>query len=114
MSRGMSGWRRLGGPGVLVLLLLGTRFAHPAAPQKGGAAREEDSVRDAETARAQALLHADTTALSRLVADEFVEVSRLGALRSKGDNLRDIASGQLKLTSVKYDSTTVRIQTPIP
>lgn len=36
-----------------------------------------DSVRAAETARAQALLTADTAALSRLVADEFVEISRI-------------------------------------
>lgn len=69
----------------------------------------EDSVRAAEQARGQALLHADTAALSRLVATEFVEVSRLGTLRTKADNLRDIASGDLKLLTVKYDSQTVRI-----
>ena len=69
----------------------------------------EDSVRALESARAQALLHADTAALGRLVADEFVEVSRLGQLRSRADNLRDIASGDLKLTAVKYDSLTVQI-----
>src|SRR5689334_10563389 len=69
----------------------------------------EDSVRAAETARAQALLHADTVALSRLVAAEFVEVSRLGTLRSRAENIRDIASGDLRLTSIKYDSLDVRI-----
>ena len=69
----------------------------------------EDSVRAAETSRAQALLHADTVALSRLVAAEFVEVSRLGTLRSRADNIRDIASGDLRLTSIKYDSLTVQI-----
>jgi len=79
------------------------------AQQPAGATTPEDSVRAAETARGQALLHADTAALSRLVADEFVEISRLGQLRSKADNMRDIASGDLKLTAVKYDSVTVRI-----
>jgi len=69
----------------------------------------EDSVRAAEMARGQALLHADTVALSRLVAAEFVEVSRLGTLRNRADNIRDIASGDLRLTSIKYDSLTVRI-----
>ena len=73
------------------------------------AAAAEDSVRAAETARGQALLHADTAALSRLVADEFVEISRVGQLRTKSDNLRDIASGDLKLLTVKYDSVVVRI-----
>src|SRR4051812_16730723 len=72
------------------------------------AAREE-SVRAAETARGQALLKADTAALSRMVADEFIEISRLGTRRTKADNLRDIASGDLKLMTVRYDSLTVRL-----
>lgn len=69
----------------------------------------EDSVRAAEQARGQALLQADTVALSRLVALEFVEISRLGQIRTRADNLRDIASGDLKLTTVRYDSLVVRI-----
>lgn len=69
----------------------------------------EAGVRAAEQARADALLKADTTALAKLVADDFVEISRLGALRTKADNLRDISSGDLKLLTVKYDSTNVRV-----
>lgn len=69
----------------------------------------EDSVRAAEQARGQALLQADTVALSRLVALEFVEISRLGQIRTRADNIKDIASGDLKLTAVKYDSLVVRI-----
>ncbi len=78
-----------------------TAQAVPATP--------EDSVRAAELARGQALLKADTVALSRMVAADFTEVSRLGTLRSRADNLRDIASGDLRLTSVRYDSLGVRI-----
>jgi hypothetical protein len=40
---------------------------------------------------------------------EFVEISRLGTRRTRVDNIRDIASGELKLTSVRYDSLVVRI-----
>ena len=69
----------------------------------------EDSVRAAETARGQALMRADTVALSRLIAPEFVEISRLGTRRTRADNIRDIASGELKLTTVHYDSLTVQI-----
>jgi ketosteroid isomerase-like protein len=69
----------------------------------------EDSVRALETQRAQALLHADTAALSRLIADDFVEISRLGTVRTKADNMREIATGALKLTAVHYDSLSVRI-----
>lgn len=69
----------------------------------------EDSVRAVEMARGRALTSADTTALSHMIAEEFVEISRLGQLRYKADNMREIASGDLKLTSVHYDSMAVRI-----
>jgi hypothetical protein len=62
-----------------------------------------------ESQRAQALLTADTVALSQLVADDFVEISRFGTLRTKADNMREIASGMLTLTAVRYDSLAVRI-----
>ncbi len=73
------------------------------------AATPEDSVRAVELARGQALLHADTVALSRMIAPEFVEISRLGQLRPRAVNLREIATGELKLLAVKYDSLAVRI-----
>ncbi len=44
-----------------------------------------------------------------MLADEFIEISRLGSSRTRADNIRDIASGELKLTSVRYDSLMVRI-----
>jgi hypothetical protein len=91
---------------ILSLILLLSIYPAPVA---AAAMSPEESVRAAETARGQALLQADTTALSRLVADEFIEISRLGMLRTKSDNIRDIASGDLKLQSVKYESTSVRV-----
>jgi hypothetical protein len=95
-GRGISTW-------VLVLLMM------CAVAGSACASADEDSVRALETRRGQALLRADTTALSRMTADEFVEISRLGTLRTRSDNLRDVGSGVLKLTSVKYDSVSVRI-----
>ncbi len=93
---------------ALLLLLLGPHGSSLAA-QAAGSSTPEDSVRAVEMSRAQALLRADTAALSRMVADEFFEISRLGQLRTKADNIRDIASGDLRLLSVKYDSLAVRI-----
>ena len=98
---------RLGG--ACALLLLGSNPARLGAQTVPAGSTSEDSVRALEIVRGQALLQADTIALSRLVADEFVEISRLGTRRTRADNIRDIASGQLKLTSVRYDSLTVRI-----
>lgn len=88
---------------LFALLLVGS--GSPLAAQE----TPEDSVRVLESARGEALLRADTAALSRMVADEFVEISRLGTLRPKAANIRDIGNGDLHLTSIRYDSLLVRI-----
>lgn len=85
---------------MAALLLFGWTTAH---------AQVEDSVRAVEMSRRDALLAADTVALSKLLASDFMEISRLGTVRTRADNIRDIASGTLHLTSVKYDSLTVRV-----
>ena len=94
---------------TFALLLNGVLCSTIAAQAATSGSAAEDSVRAVEQARAQALLKADTVALSHMVADEFVEISRLGQVRTRADNIRDIASGDLRLTSVRYDSLAVRI-----
>lgn len=86
---------------VVVLLLLVCRSSAPA--------QVEDSVRAVEMRRREALLAADTVALSRMLAPDFIEISRLGTVRTRTDNVRDIASGALHLTSINYDSLNVRV-----
>ena len=102
--------RRLAGATAAVTVLMLLAQASPVVAQdKAKAPSPADEVRALEVARGQALMKADTLAIAHMTADEFVEVSRLGQLRTKADNIRDIASGALKLTSVKYDSTTVQL-----
>jgi len=84
--------------GLLLVLSSGKAFA-----------QVEDSVKAVEMNRRQALLAADTVALSRMLAPDFIEISRLGTVRTRADNVRDIASGALHLTSVTYDSLSVRV-----
>jgi len=72
-------------------------------------AQAEDSVRALEASRREALLAGDTVALSKLLAPDFMEISRLGTVRTRADNIRDLASGTLHLTSIKYDSLNVRL-----
>jgi hypothetical protein len=43
------------------------------------------------------------------VPPDFNEISRLGTVRTRADNIRDIASGRLHLTAIHYDSQTVRV-----
>jgi hypothetical protein len=89
-----------------MLFLLAVAPVRTVAAQDGAA---EDSVRAVEIARGEALVRGDTVALSRMVAPEFVEISRLGLLRPRAANMREIATRQLALSSVKYDSLVVRI-----
>ena len=72
-------------------------------------AQVEDAVRAVEMGRRDALLAADTVALSKMLAPDFMEISRLGTVRTRADNIRDIASGALHLTSITYDSLNVRV-----
>lgn len=95
--------------GVMLTVLLMLAPLLPLRAQRAPASAVEDSIRELEAARGQALLRADTTALSRMIADNFVEVSRLGTLRTKADNIRDIQSGDLRLLTIRYDSQTVRV-----
>jgi ketosteroid isomerase-like protein len=94
--------RRVVALAALVVMAQVTRLAAQASSL-------EDSIRALESQRGQALLKADTVALSQLVADDFVEISRLGTVRTRADNMREIGSGTLKLTAVRYDSMSVRI-----
>jgi len=90
-------------------LILGLLPGELMAAAKPSPAATEDAVKALESARAAALMAADTTALSRLVADDFIEISRFGQIRTKAVNIREIGNGDLKLTSVKYDSLRVRV-----
>ncbi|PYO87094.1 MAG: hypothetical protein DMD58_15500 [Gemmatimonadetes bacterium] len=85
---------------VVLFLLVGVTSLH---------GQVEDSVRAVEMRRREALLAADTVALSRMLAPDFMEISRLGTVRTRADNVRDIASGALHLTSISYDSLNVRV-----
>ncbi len=85
---------------VVLFLLVGVTSLH---------GQVEDSVRAVEMRRREALLAADTVALSRMLAPDFMELSRLGTVRTRADNVRDIASGALHLTSISYDSLNVRV-----
>jgi ketosteroid isomerase-like protein len=76
--------------------------------EKRSKTSDADAVIATEMARGEALTKGDTTAISRMTAEEFFEITRLGTLRGKPDNMRDLSSGDLKLTTVKYDSLTVK------
>src|SRR5439155_21291413 len=91
----------------MALVLLTAQGPDLAAQERASGSTPEDSVRAVESSRARALLQADTAALARMVAAEFIEISRLGQLWTKANNIRDIASGDLKLPLEKFDCLSV-------
>ena len=101
--------RRIGRRSALGLILTALVAGPATAQQSGSEAAVADSVRAAELARRQALLAADTVALSRMVGEEFIEISRRGTVRTRAENLQEIASRDLVLTTINYDSLTVRV-----
>ena len=94
---------------VVMALLLAGLGSEARADDKDKAVKAADEVRAVEAARGKALLAGDTAEIARQTADDFVEISRLGMLRTKADNLRDLTSGALKITSFKQDSVSVRV-----
>jgi ketosteroid isomerase-like protein len=94
---------------VVAVASLGSTAPPPLRAQGPTPSARSESVRAAEMARRDALLASDTVALSKLVAGEFIEISRLGTIRSRADNMREVASGDLRLLTIKYDSLDVRV-----
>jgi hypothetical protein len=103
----MHGQQSVGFVAVVVALLCvsGTAARTQVIPNPAA----EDSVRALEEARGQALIRSDTVALSHMTAIEFSELTRLGTIRTRAANIRDVSSGMLHLFTVHYDSLTVRI-----
>jgi ketosteroid isomerase-like protein len=102
-------WRRAVASHLARALLVLAAFAGPRSAVAQASGALADSIRALEDRRAKALLAADTVALSRMIADDFVEISRVAQVRTKADNIREIATGALKLLTVRYDSLTVRV-----
>jgi hypothetical protein len=93
---------------AVLLLLIGAGNLAIAADDKKKLS-PEDEVKALEMARGEALVKGDTVAVSQMTAEEFFEITRLGTIKSKAENMRDLSAGDLKLTSVKYEDLTVKV-----
>lgn len=93
-------------PILMIALCILARFAQGQAIPNAAA---EDSLRALEEARSQALIRGDTVALSQMTAAEFNELTRFGTVRTRAANMRDVASGMLKLQTVRHDSLSARV-----
>jgi ketosteroid isomerase-like protein len=88
------------------LLLLAAVSAH-AQPQSQRSVVDE--IRKVDRERIQAQVNADTVALDRIYAVDFIGIGPSGTLRTKKDVLADFKSGSLKFQSITTDDVRIRV-----
>jgi len=84
-----------------------------ASKQEQGAIRDptnivEQVIRKLDDERIQAQIHADTSALERIYADDFIGAGPSGTVRTKPKVISDFTSGDLKFQSITTDDVRVR------
>src|SRR3954470_13486807 len=62
-----------------------------------------------EGMRRESLLKGDARLKRKLLADDFVEVTVNGAVRTKSDNVADTVEGRVKWTEVSVSDENVRV-----
>jgi uncharacterized protein (TIGR02246 family) len=85
-----------------------------ASGQGQGAIRDptrivEQAIRKLDDERIQAQIHADTAALERIYADDFIGVGPSGTVRTKPQVISDFTSGELRFRSITTDDVRVRV-----
>ena len=69
----------------------------------------DQTIRQLDSERIQAQINADTVALKRIYADDFIGVGPSGTVRTKPQVISDFTSGGLKFQSITTDEVQVRI-----
>ena len=69
----------------------------------------EQTIRQLDSERIQAQIGADTVALNRIYADNFIGVGPSGTVRTKPQVISDFTSGGLKFQSITTEDVLVRI-----
>ncbi|GAC1516936.1 MAG: hypothetical protein NVS1B4_15240 [Gemmatimonadaceae bacterium] len=96
---------------------------YPEAPAGGGSragspvtdadANAERSVREVDRAVDAAALAGDTAAVRTLYAQDFVSITQDGAVRTRDDRIRGLASGEVRYESITEDDVRVRLVGPV-
>jgi hypothetical protein len=99
---------------LITLALLALSATFTALGQKQNAGNDqgkstEQTIRQLDNERIQAQIHADTVALNRIYADDFIGVGPSGTVRTKPQVISDFTSGGLKFQSITTDEVQVRV-----
>src|ERR1043165_1609609 len=77
-----------------------------STPQAGSV---DQAIRQLDHERIQAPIGADTAALERIYADDFVGIGPSGTVRTKTQVMSDFTSGELRFQSITTDEVQVRV-----
>jgi uncharacterized protein (TIGR02246 family) len=78
-----------------------------ASKNEGGAV--EQAIKQVDTERIQAQIHADAAALDRIYADDFIGIGPSGTVRTKPQVLADFTSHHLTFQSITTNEVQVRV-----
>lgn len=99
---------------TLAIALIALSATSSALGQKQNAGNEQEkiivqTIRQLDSERIQAQIGADTAALNRIYADDFIGVGPSGTVRTKPQVISDFTSGGLKFQSITTDDVQVRV-----
>src|SRR5450432_247957 len=99
---------------IFAIAVVAFSAAAIASGQEQGAARDprsivEQVIRKLDNERIQAQIGADTVALKRIYADDFIGVGPSGTVRTKPQVISDFTSGGLRFQSITTDDVQVRV-----
>jgi len=99
---------------IFAIAVVAFSAAAIASGQKQDATRDsktivEQVIRKLDNERIQPQIHADTAALERINADDFIGVGPSGTVRTKPQVISDFTSGDLKFQSLTTDDVRVRV-----
>jgi ketosteroid isomerase-like protein len=94
---------------VLLLSTISTAIAQQQSVPTGDAARAEQAVRQQDQARIRAQITADTIALRRIYAEDFVGIGPTGVVRDKPAVIADFTSHALTYRSITTAEVRVRV-----
>ena len=97
---------------AIAILALSATSTALGQKQNAGSDQEKSTVqtiRQLDSERIQAQIGADTVALNRIYADDFIGVGPSGTVRTKPQVISDFTSGALKFQSITTDEVQVRV-----
>ena len=94
---------------ILVLSATSTVLGQKEKTDNNQGKSIDQIIRQLDSERIQAQIGADTVALNRIYADDFIGVGPSGTVRTKPQVIADFTSGGLKFQSITTDEVQVRV-----